>query len=80
MSRELKVGLFVIAGLALGMLGVFLIGNTKQLWEQKVVYKHRLPRRRRSQAGRSHTHGRPRRRYRDGDRPRSATSPTHASS
>jgi len=39
MSRELKVGLFVIAGLALGMLGVFLIGNTKQLWEQKVVYK-----------------------------------------
>ena len=39
MSRELKVGLFVIGGLALGMLAVFLIGNTKQLWEQKVSYK-----------------------------------------
>jgi len=39
MSRELKVGLFVIGGLALGMLAVFLIGNTKQLWEQKVGYK-----------------------------------------
>ena len=39
MTREIKVGLFVIAGLALGMIGVFLIGNTKQLWEQKVGYR-----------------------------------------
>jgi phospholipid/cholesterol/gamma-HCH transport system substrate-binding protein len=39
MTREIKVGLFVICGLALGMLGVFLIGNTKQLWEQKVGYR-----------------------------------------
>jgi phospholipid/cholesterol/gamma-HCH transport system substrate-binding protein len=39
MSRELKVGLFVICGLALGMLSIFLIGNTKQLWEHKVDYK-----------------------------------------
>jgi phospholipid/cholesterol/gamma-HCH transport system substrate-binding protein len=39
MSRELRVGLFVICGLALGMLSVFLIGSTKQMWEQKVTYK-----------------------------------------
>src|SRR5271167_2742884 len=39
MSRELKVGLFVIFGLALGMLAVFLIGDTKQMWEKKVSYK-----------------------------------------
>jgi phospholipid/cholesterol/gamma-HCH transport system substrate-binding protein len=39
MSREIKVGIFVICGLALAMIGIFLIGNTKQLWEQKVDYK-----------------------------------------
>jgi phospholipid/cholesterol/gamma-HCH transport system substrate-binding protein len=39
MSRELKVGLFVISGLALAMISVFLIGNAKELWERKVSYK-----------------------------------------
>jgi phospholipid/cholesterol/gamma-HCH transport system substrate-binding protein len=39
MTRELKVGLFVILGLFLSMLGVFLIGSTKQLWEAKVGYE-----------------------------------------
>jgi phospholipid/cholesterol/gamma-HCH transport system substrate-binding protein len=39
MTREIKVGLFVIAGLALTMMSIFLIGNTKQLWEQKVGYQ-----------------------------------------
>src|SRR5579884_3355659 len=39
MSRQVKVGIFVIAGLALVMLAVFLIGTTKQLWEPKVDYQ-----------------------------------------
>ncbi|MGD0525056.1 MAG: MlaD family protein [Polyangiaceae bacterium] len=38
MSRQFKVGLFVIVGLALMGAGVFLIGNTRQLWEPKVSY------------------------------------------
>jgi phospholipid/cholesterol/gamma-HCH transport system substrate-binding protein len=38
MSRQFKVGIFVIAGLALMMAAVFLIGNTRQLWEPKVSY------------------------------------------
>jgi phospholipid/cholesterol/gamma-HCH transport system substrate-binding protein len=38
MSRQFKVGLFVIAGLALTMVAIFLIGNTSQLWTPKVSY------------------------------------------
>jgi phospholipid/cholesterol/gamma-HCH transport system substrate-binding protein len=38
MSRQLKVGLFVIFGILLTMLAVFLIGDTRQLWESKVHY------------------------------------------
>jgi phospholipid/cholesterol/gamma-HCH transport system substrate-binding protein len=39
MTRELKVGLFVIFGLALGMVAVFLIGDTRQLWSPKREYR-----------------------------------------
>lgn len=39
MTRELKVGLFVIVGLVLTMVGVFLIGNTTRLWDAKVDYR-----------------------------------------
>lgn len=39
MSRQFKVGIFVIAGLALVMIAVFLIGTTKQLWEPKVDFQ-----------------------------------------
>ena len=39
MSRQVKVGIFVIVGLALVMLSIFLIGTTKQLWEPKVDFK-----------------------------------------
>ena len=38
MSKQFKVGLFVIAGLVLMGLSVFLIGNTRQLWEPKMNY------------------------------------------
>jgi len=39
MTRQLKVGLFVILGLALTMVGVFLIGDTRGLWQSKVQYR-----------------------------------------
>lgn len=39
MTRELKVGLFVIFGLVLAMVAVFLIGDTRQLWSPKVEYR-----------------------------------------
>jgi phospholipid/cholesterol/gamma-HCH transport system substrate-binding protein len=39
MSRQFKVGLFVIAGLALTVAAVFLIGNTRALWEPKMTYR-----------------------------------------
>src|SRR5258708_25172202 len=39
MSRQVKVGIFVLAGLVLTMIAVFLIGNTRQLWEPKVAYR-----------------------------------------
>jgi phospholipid/cholesterol/gamma-HCH transport system substrate-binding protein len=39
MSRKLKVGIFVIGGLALTMVAIFLIGNTSQLWKAKIDYK-----------------------------------------
>jgi phospholipid/cholesterol/gamma-HCH transport system substrate-binding protein len=39
MSRQLKVGIFVLFGLALTMVAIFLIGNTRNLWESKVSYR-----------------------------------------
>ena len=39
MPRELKVGLFVILGLALAMVAIFLIGDTRRLWESKTSYR-----------------------------------------
>jgi phospholipid/cholesterol/gamma-HCH transport system substrate-binding protein len=39
MNRQLKVGLFVIFGLALMMFAVFLIGNTRRLWAPKVNFR-----------------------------------------
>jgi phospholipid/cholesterol/gamma-HCH transport system substrate-binding protein len=39
MKRQLKVGIFVLVGLLLTMVAVFLIGNTRQLWESKVSYQ-----------------------------------------
>jgi phospholipid/cholesterol/gamma-HCH transport system substrate-binding protein len=39
MSRQLKVGLFVILGLALTLVGVFLIGDTRGLWQSKVQFR-----------------------------------------
>ncbi|HEY6460097.1 MAG TPA: MlaD family protein [Polyangiaceae bacterium] len=39
MNRQLKVGVFVILGLALTMVAIFLIGSTRQLWQSKVGYK-----------------------------------------
>src|ERR1700689_835802 len=38
MTREIKVGIFVICGLITGMLAVFLIGTTRDLWEPQVSY------------------------------------------
>jgi phospholipid/cholesterol/gamma-HCH transport system substrate-binding protein len=39
MSRQFKVGLFVIAGLALTMVAIFLIGSTSQIFTPKTKYK-----------------------------------------
>jgi phospholipid/cholesterol/gamma-HCH transport system substrate-binding protein len=39
MARELKVGLFVILGLALVMVGIFIIGSSRRLWEPRVSYR-----------------------------------------
>jgi phospholipid/cholesterol/gamma-HCH transport system substrate-binding protein len=39
MSRNFKVGLFVIAGLVLTVTAIFLIGSTRALWEPKVGYR-----------------------------------------
>jgi phospholipid/cholesterol/gamma-HCH transport system substrate-binding protein len=39
MTRELKVGLFVIFGLGLSMAAIFLIGNTTRLWDHKVEFR-----------------------------------------
>ncbi|HEY1697652.1 MAG TPA: MlaD family protein [Polyangiaceae bacterium] len=39
MNRQLKVGVFVILGLVLTMVAIFLIGSTRQLWQSKVGYK-----------------------------------------
>ena len=37
MNRQLKVGVFVILGLVLTMIAIFLIGSTRQLWQSKAV-------------------------------------------
>jgi phospholipid/cholesterol/gamma-HCH transport system substrate-binding protein len=39
MTRQLKVGLFVIFGIVLTMVGIFLIGDTRGLWQAKVGYR-----------------------------------------
>src|ERR1700678_2811928 len=39
MSRELRVGMFVVIGVALLVLMVVLIGDTRRLWEPKVAYR-----------------------------------------
>ena len=39
MSRQFKVGLFVILGLFLMMVAIFLIGDTSRLWESKTNYR-----------------------------------------
>ncbi|HEY5147752.1 MAG TPA: MlaD family protein [Polyangiaceae bacterium] len=39
MGRQLKVGLFVLFGLALTMLAIFIIGSSRRLWEPRVAYR-----------------------------------------
>ncbi len=39
MTRELKVGVFVVFGLALTLVAVFIVGETRRLWEPKVDYR-----------------------------------------
>lgn len=39
MTREKKVGIFVLAGLAITILSVFLIGEQRRLWVSKVRYE-----------------------------------------
>ena len=39
MSRSIKVGIFVLAGILLAGVATFLIGDTEQLWNSKVEYQ-----------------------------------------
>jgi phospholipid/cholesterol/gamma-HCH transport system substrate-binding protein len=39
MTRQLKVGIFVIFGLTLTMVAIFLIGDTRGLWQPKSSYR-----------------------------------------
>jgi phospholipid/cholesterol/gamma-HCH transport system substrate-binding protein len=39
MTRPFKVGVFIVFGLALTMLAIFLIGDTRRLWESKTTYR-----------------------------------------
>ena len=39
MTRQVRVGLFVIFGLGLMMVAVFLIGDVRGLWQRKVTYR-----------------------------------------
>lgn len=39
MTRQVKVGIFVVLGLALTMASILLIGSTKQLWESRTDYR-----------------------------------------
>jgi phospholipid/cholesterol/gamma-HCH transport system substrate-binding protein len=38
MSKSIKVGIFVLAGLALSLVAVFMIGQNKNLWDPKVKF------------------------------------------
>jgi phospholipid/cholesterol/gamma-HCH transport system substrate-binding protein len=38
-ARELRVGLFVILGVALMIVAIFIIGGAKRLWEPRVTYR-----------------------------------------
>jgi phospholipid/cholesterol/gamma-HCH transport system substrate-binding protein len=39
LNRQIKVGLFVVCGLVLVALGIFLIGENTRFWESKVSYR-----------------------------------------
>jgi phospholipid/cholesterol/gamma-HCH transport system substrate-binding protein len=39
MNRQMRVGIFVLVGLALCAVAVFLIGDSQQLWQPKVQYR-----------------------------------------
>jgi phospholipid/cholesterol/gamma-HCH transport system substrate-binding protein len=39
MVREVKVGLFVILGLGLAVVAVFIIGSSRRLWESRATYR-----------------------------------------
>ncbi len=39
MTRQFKVGIFVVAGIILTMVSIVLIGNTRQLWEPRSEYR-----------------------------------------
>ena len=41
-NRSVKVGLFVIAALALAIAAVFLIGDSRRVWDRKVTYRGRF--------------------------------------
>jgi phospholipid/cholesterol/gamma-HCH transport system substrate-binding protein len=38
MSREIKVGIFVLVGIGLLMVAIFLIGQTSRMWEARIDY------------------------------------------
>ncbi len=39
LAREVKVGIFVLLGLGLTMVGIFVIGGARRLWEPRVGYR-----------------------------------------
>ena len=41
MTKEKKVGLFVLLGVAISVVAVGLIGENRKFWERKVVYTTR---------------------------------------
>ncbi len=41
-SRSIKVGVFVVVGLLLATIAVFLIGDNRRVWDRKVTYKGRV--------------------------------------
>lgn len=41
-SRSIKVGVFVVVGLLLATIAVFLIGDNRRVWDRKVTYKGRF--------------------------------------
>jgi phospholipid/cholesterol/gamma-HCH transport system substrate-binding protein len=38
LAREIRVGLFVLLGVGLAMVAIFIIGGSKRLWEPRVTY------------------------------------------